>query len=270
MAYKITNVIEEDLIKDYRENLSIHFMAKKYSISTDRIYKILKTHKITKRHSYNVKNKFNYHYFDVIDTPDKAYFLGWLYSDGNNYMVSNTVTIALHKCDKAILETLASYFASNYPIKQYKSRSTVILRFNNRHTSETLLDKGLLPKKSLILKFPSKNQVPENLHSHFIRGVFDGDGSINTDKKNTYRFCITGTLDIVSSIQEILINNLFLNKTKIGKGRNCYSVVYHGNKQVKKIYDWLYKDCNDLYLKRKKEKFETLVSYGDAKTILCK
>lgn len=37
---------------------------------------------------------------------------------------------------------------------------------------------GCVSNKSLILKFPTKEQVPENLTSHFLRGYFDGDGSV--------------------------------------------------------------------------------------------
>ena len=35
-------------------------------------------------------------------------------------------------------------------------------------------------------------------------------------------------------------------------------MTYCGNKQVKRIYEWLYRDCDDLYLKRKREKFKLI------------
>ena len=41
-----------------------------------------------------------------------------------------------------------------------------------------LIKQGCVPNKSLILTFPNKYQVPKNLINHFIRGYFDGDGSI--------------------------------------------------------------------------------------------
>ena len=49
-----------------------------------------------------------------------------------------------------------------------------------------LIKQGCVPNKSLILTFPNKHQVPENLINHFIRGYFDGDGSINYGIRERY------------------------------------------------------------------------------------
>lgn len=49
-----------------------------------------------------------------------------------------------------------------------------------------LISNGCVPKKSLILKFPEEDIVSKELQSHFIRGYFDGDGSLlhsKTSKK---------------------------------------------------------------------------------------
>jgi intein/homing endonuclease len=34
---------------------------------------------------------------------------------------------------------------------------------------------GMVPNKSLVLKFPD---IPKEMYRHFIRGYFDGDGSL--------------------------------------------------------------------------------------------
>jgi len=48
---------------------------------------------------------------------------------------------------------------------------------------DDLIALGCIPRKSLLLKFPTSNQVPEHLIRHFIRGYFDGDGHFtNTEK----------------------------------------------------------------------------------------
>ena len=49
-----------------------------------------------------------------------------------------------------------------------------------------LIKQGCIPNKSLVLTFPNKYQVPENLINHFIRGYFDGDGSINYGIREKY------------------------------------------------------------------------------------
>ena len=49
-----------------------------------------------------------------------------------------------------------------------------------------LIKQGCVPNKSLILTFPNKHQVPKNLINHFIRGYFDGDGSISYGIQERY------------------------------------------------------------------------------------
>ncbi|MEK6881079.1 MAG: hypothetical protein AABY22_15780, partial [Nanoarchaeota archaeon] len=124
---------------------------------------------------------------------------------------------------------------------------------------------------SLILKFPTENQVPENLISHFIRGIFDGDGSIyickrpkNTrnprkggDKSLTFvgGFNITGSKDICLSIKKILESNNI--ETNLGTRFKSFYISTAGTFKILKIYNYLYKDST-VFLKRKKDKFEEI------------
>jgi len=48
--------------------------------------------------------KFNENYFDVIDNPDKAYWLGFLYADGAISSNNNTVELSLKSSDIKHLE----------------------------------------------------------------------------------------------------------------------------------------------------------------------
>ena len=65
---------------------------------------------------------------------------------------------------------------TNTPYKEnYKCCSISIV---NDHLVNSLNNKGVLYKKSKILTFPTIQQVPKNLLFHFIRGYFDGDGSV--------------------------------------------------------------------------------------------
>ena len=59
-----------------------------------------------------------------------------------------------------------------------------------------------------------------------------------------------------------MIENCDLSKTKLKQYKrangNMVYVTYGGNIQAKRIYNWLYKDCDNLYLIRKKEKFNKI------------
>lgn len=131
--------------------------------------------------------------------------------------------------------------------------------------SKDLFNKGVVDAKSLILKFPTEEQVPKHLIHHFIRGYFDGDGCIASkitkkDKNEQYTFSVAGSLNFLNICQDILVKEIGLNKNKIVKNRTIFNLSYGGNLQVMKIHNYLYKECNDLVLLRKKEKFEKLIS----------
>ena len=92
---------------------------------------------------------------------------------------------------------------------------------------------------------------------HFIRGYFDGDGSIHVDTTtNNLKFQIVGNESMLQRITNELINSCGVNNNKIhGKGvTKC--LAFGGNIVCKKIYDYLYKDCGNLYIDRKKKIFE--------------
>jgi hypothetical protein len=104
-------------------------------------------------------------------------------------------------------------------------------------------------------------EIPKELDSHFIRGIFDGDGCIHVCHKGQLQFSIIGTKKLNEKIQEKLIKNCGVNNTKISlRGKNLsFSQLHHGgNKQVPKIMNWLYKDA-DIYLERKRNVYESVV-----------
>ena len=99
---KILDKIDHNsLIIDYLNNMSIKEIEEKYNTSRFTIANILRIHNVTQDRMYR-KYNFNEHYFDNIDTEHKAYWLGFLYADGNN---SNyTISIVLQERDKYILD----------------------------------------------------------------------------------------------------------------------------------------------------------------------
>ncbi len=99
---------------------------------------------------------------------------------------------------------------------------------------------------------------------HFIRGYFDGDGCVTYCGLGPGRtikqlsFSILGTKKFLEDCRFILEQNCQLKRNKINTKGNIFSLSYSGNKIMKKIYNFLYKDAT-IYLDRKKEKFQTVV-----------
>jgi hypothetical protein len=110
------------------------------------------------------------------------------------------------------------------------------------------------------LKFP---KLRKDLIRHFIRGYFDGDGCISQSGKYPM-FSIVSTKNFLTSIQNILVKNLGLSKTKFmirhpKNGNNIRTLMYGSYGNCIPIYHYLYDDAS-IFLKRKRDKFKILIS----------
>lgn len=138
------------------------------------------------RDNPNCKYKsLNDSYLCNIDTEEKAYLLGWIASDGH-ISKCNSIKICIHEKDKDILIALRDTVCPELPI--YKCMET--MTGFDMNSKEMCMDAcrhlGIEPgNKAESVKF-FESKEPE-LTWAFIRGVFDGDGSIRkfTDKRNT-------------------------------------------------------------------------------------
>ena len=111
---------------------------------------------------------------------------------------------------------------------------------------------GCVPKKSLILEFPD---IPHQYLSHFIRGFFDGDGSIHFNKPNTIKVAFISTKQFLESLQVKLNNILGLKIGPLQKQIKMYTALYYSD-DARKLCSWMYENSKDLYLTRKRNRFE--------------
>jgi len=202
---------------------------------------------------YGRRYKIDEHYFDKIDTAEKAYWLGFIYADGYNYVKKYTIAVNLAVKDKHLLIRLRAAIGYTGKIFHRKSGKCggVVLRFASKHMSTHLRNIGMVQAKSLILKFPSTDVLPRGVESHFIRGYFDGDGTVN---KNGSLMSILGTKIFLVKLRKILMENCKLNSTKLHRFGKIYSLGYGGNTQMARIFNYLYKDA-PFYLERKRTRF---------------
>jgi hypothetical protein len=228
--------------------------------------------KITKR-----KYQINENFFETIDTEEKAYILGFLYADGCNDEKYGRVAISLAKKDKDLLvkiskvllngEVFVKEYSRNYCVSGFNSQDTVKLVIANKKISHDLSKVGCVSKKTFKLTFPN---IPKELHSHFIRGYFDGDGMLVIYERLMPRcinkalyaeFSILSTIEMLNEIGR-QINTIGVNFkiTKRHKDRdnNNYTLRIHGNQQIKKVCDFMYNGAT-IYLDRKHDKYLKLL-----------
>ena len=251
---------EKVLILEYKRGRNKTEICKEIGMCTKDAAKILIKAgiKIRKSEEYNRKNWFDEKYFERIDSKEKAYFLGLLYADGNIYLKRNRVQITLVNSDSYLLDRLSLAVRSSGKLYSDREKYSKLI-LDSKKMCEDLIDKGCLPNKSLVLRFPSEKQVPKELIRHFIRGYFDGDGSISISKGKYKYVNFTSTKEFCVELKKVASNE----EIELGKFHQRYkdkinsagSVFVKGEEEILKLYNYMYKDCGDLFLKRKKEKF---------------
>lgn len=199
----------------------------------------------------NQKYKRNSHYFDQIDNENKAYYLGLLFADGNNFSKHNAITLSLQEEDGYIVEKFKDeieyegfvhYDEKSKQNPKYKNQ--VRITINDEYMSRKLYQLGLVDNKGLILKFP--DYLEDKYIRHFVRGYFDGDGGVFYDKKrNRLATNTTGTLEVLTSIKDI-INSIGIDcnihHPKQSLNHNTYTLLTCGNKNSLKYLSWMYED----------------------------
>jgi intein-encoded DNA endonuclease-like protein len=259
---KYDTLNKDDVIEQYSILKNIHKVAEHFNISITPIKKILKMNGI------NVTNRrydANHNYFDVIDTEDKAYWLGFIFADGyiRERKSGNSLDMKLSLNDKEHLELFKKSIDSTHVIMNMvnevkykggvsKSKLCHIAVYSSKLV-ESIKKQGVHSRKTFTIERPNIN--PE-LINHFIRGYFDGDGSFTFIEKK----CSVSSFACASdNFRNFLIEEL---------SNNGINMKYYGGIQVQtqnkfdnlKFYNYIYKNAT-IYLKRKKDKYEKFRRY---------
>ena len=189
-----------------------------------------------------------------------AYYMGLIWSDGClskdnspcGYRISLTMT------DETLIEKIRMYIS---PFRKLYSQSlpgrkvkyTALTQ--NPEVINWMIDKGLTERKSKALSVPP---VPEEYLPDFIRGYFDGDGSVFKSKSYTNQYL---GVRFTCADKEFLkwINTIFkplgfeMSITKDSRKDVWYLSIYSRAK-LTLFAHWIYN--GELHLKRKKKIFQ--------------
>ena len=198
-----------------------------------------------------------------------AYVLGFFTADGN--MIKNkrgAHFISIEITDLEILEKMKQSIGSNHKISIRKhklpEKDSYRLQIGSKVIFNTLLKLGLMPAKSKIVDLPI---IPKEYFSDFVRGYFDGDGSVviadyirkdrNNKKSKTILSGFTsGSPEFLRNMHRELKKIAGIAGGTFNFSSNGYRL-YFSVKDSLKLYNFMYgKINNDLLLARKKSKFE--------------
>lgn len=260
-------MIDTSIIQDYLSGISLSGLSRKYNISTYILKKELvkKGIKIRSRNEQNKYSPQNQRKFEVDDlyfskqSKNMAYLLGMFAADGCIYEKNNTIKLTLATIDKPYLEQVRQELKAQSEIKDYETAQgykNSELRFSSFQIKKDLADYNIVPRKTYSFKFPQK--LKKEYYRDFIRGYFDGDGSISTAGPSIRWQLCSHEKDILQKII-IFFEEHGVPKVSIQKysGKELYYIQY-SSISTRKIYNILYYD-NCFCLPRKKEKYESLM-----------
>lgn len=251
--YNITN---RTIIKWVKEGkLTLPATWKKglpYDIDEQQLLQIKKYYWNDKAHqSYQIG--WNRDIFKNIDTPEKAYWLGFINADGCLHFTSQTMkqghlSIDISGEDSKHLEKFANFIEAQQPIIQYTKHPDTgnilcHIQISCSSTLHDLYNLGIAPRKS------GKEQWIDTAYpKDFIRGYIDGDGYIRQDYSGIG--CVGG-YDILNKIQQYFTNEFKLKPHKIQKHEKIFRIEYRSKKDIKIIAEQLwYSGCISLNRKQ--------------------
>lgn len=277
---KITDEDEKEIVKLYKEGMSGPKVAEKYNLSPSMVRKYILKAGDDMRGAEEAHRKYaiNEDFFDVIDTQEKAYFLGFIYADGHNCIEGNYIKVEVHQKDIDILHKLVKLIYIDNPsdritmVNKFKSKDGVekeinhcYFTINSKYICGVLERLGCSQQKSLTATFPESLTDPE-LQRHFIRGYYDGDGGTwvpPEDGKAGASCKIMGTFECCESFNKIILEQSGLKfgdpyRQPANVNINIYTINKSGNRVVAQFLDWLYKNST-IYLDRKFENYQRLL-----------
>ena len=258
-----TNKHWKEFYKEHKNNLSVPELSKKYKIHIQSFYTAFRRLNLPIiKKPPNRGGNYNHQFFNKINSELKAYLLGWLMSDG--YVTTrNRIGIKLNKKDIEIIELFKNSIAPNTSILEDDDGR--IIQFQSKELQNAVIKWGILFNKTYL-----QTHIPDidnTLKRHFIRGYFDGDGSISINKKKLGVWYICSINETILQEMEKELNSygivtsiLMEDRNHLGY-KNMFKLFIRGHKSDRQLAFNYFYDDSKYYLKRKFIKLNNL--YGN-------
>ena len=268
MSKNITNEIKEQIVEYYKSKpMGYQELSDKFGYSLPTIGKIMREYRVKPYSKVRLFSpNLDEHYFQLIDTEEKAYFLGLIITDGCIYSKNsrqNLVSLTLQDKDKYIIEKFKELIQSNKTVTS-DSRGSSGINILSDIMVEDLKQYGVSDNKSLCTIFP--NNIPNHLYKHLIRGILDGDGSVSFYARPNRR-CHVKAIRFCQGNKQFLLDMVDYLHKEVGispvntytEKESLWSIAYRNTGSLYKLYHYLYDDAT-IYLARKKELCDKILS----------
>jgi len=250
------------ILEDYKNGMFIKEIAAKYKHSPKTIRAIFRENGWGIEKRWRRKDELDVNYFEKINSPIKAYFLGFLFADGFILRDAHTTGINLNIKDRKILEKFSEEVYKtkdrvyDIPVRgQSEQQSRVIVK--SKIFQDHLIDKNFKFRKSLTVEPPVN--LPENLIKFFILGYFDGNGSFSVST-----WSIVSTKVFCEWVANYLINKSLVSKVDVYPAQNkiTHRLRISRKFDLQKMHQHFYADA-PLFLSRKERKLFNYLNNGN-------
>jgi hypothetical protein len=202
-------------------------------------------------------------YFERVETPRQAYWLGLLYADG--WIVTHRgeptgFALALHERDIDLLKAFAEDLGCPSLLRRTRPGSPLHqLKLSSRAACDDLISLGVVPRKSKVVELP---ELPGELMPHFIRGYFDGDGSVGVRGVSLSAQITSGSEAMVRQLRDYLADRHGIDSS-ITRDRNAFVLRWYAGNAVR-LARVLYgrPPHGEIAMQRKREKFFDFLGSG--------
>jgi Helix-turn-helix domain of resolvase len=192
-------------------------------------------------------HSLNENAFSDILTEPQAYWLGFLTADGG-ISHHSSLRINLQERDRAHVEAFQKFMQTSIPVARQivkckdKQYPVSYLNIGSIKICADLARYGLGPRKSKTVRWPAC--LPDHLAPHYVRGVFDGDGTWSTiTKKGGIAWMLLGNRPFLLDVQQVMMQYCDLSQTKLIDHHTTTDIAllsYSGSTQVARIASWMY------------------------------
>jgi hypothetical protein len=236
--------IESMIDQRYLDGLNAVEIAEELGCCPETVYNLLKKHNIPRRPRELSLRKYNLdvNFFSKIDTEEKAYWLGFVTADGA--IVNSRLNVKLSSKDRIHLEKLSNSLSTDQPIcdilseRKGKLHPSSYLCISSKIIIEDLKKYGVVPRKSLREVFYN---CSDELQRHYLRGLFDGDGSIGKVKYG-WKLSMCGSKDLIHEFRDHLVNSLEVTPQKLRNQKNLWYLYVGRKTDVRTVLNYLYQD----------------------------
>lgn len=256
----LTEEQKEQIKKEFFDYVPIRTIAANIKSNVNTVNEYISSQEWTRsknRININIKSD----YFSTIDSAEKAYWLGFLFTDGSvdQYKGSGRIRLQLQEADLEILEKFKEDIGIDGKISYDKRANSTCcsVEFVDQQIFNDLAKYNIIPRKTYNINHIPFEQIPKEYLPSYLLGLFDGDGGLSISADCSTDVTLNYTAYCEQEVKEFqsMINSLCNipapNRIFFTSAWHCQ---WRGRLQVLKILNILYKNC-PRHLQRKYDKY---------------